>query len=306
MPTSEDKPPLPPHSRPRPDLVVIGPGKVGMTLALLARRARYRVAAIGARSLDRAQAAAQAIGPDVPSGLPEEVASLGQLVLLTVSDDAIESLCRELAAKGAFARGSVVAHCSGALSSSILASAREICGAQVGSMHPLQTFPDVPAGVNKFPGTFCFCEGDGAAAELLENLAAALGGKPVRIKTEGKLLYHAAAVLASNCLVGLIDAALATAGLAGIGADDARAALAPLVEATAENVLRLGPAKALTGPVARGDHQLIGRQYAQLRQGDAELAEIYRVLSRRIVQVALAKGTIDQAKAQALRDALQD
>jgi predicted short-subunit dehydrogenase-like oxidoreductase (DUF2520 family) len=276
-----------------------------MALALLARKARYRVAAIGARSLERAQAAAHAIGADVPSGLPEEVAPLGQLVLLTVSDDAIESLCRDLAEKGAFARGSVVAHCSGALSSSILASARECCGAQVGSMHPLQTFPDVQAGVSRFPGTFCFCEGDEPAATALENLAADLGGRPVRIKTEGKLLYHAAAVLASNCLVGLVDAALATARLAGIGQDDARAALAPLVGATAENVLRLGPAKALTGPVARGDHQLIQRQYAQLRQADVELAEIYRVLSRRIVQVALEKGTIAQAKAQALRDVLQ-
>lgn len=301
---SEPNQPSQPRRTPRPEIVIIGPGKVGMTLAILARANRYKIAAVGARVLERATAAAKAIGPEVPAGTPDQAAALGQLVLLTVSDDAIEPLCSDLAAAGAFARGSVVAHCSGALSSAILAPAREICGAAIGSMHPLQTFPDVDAGVKRFPGTYCFCEGDDPAVALLENLANDLGGKAVRMKTEGKLLYHASAVFASNYMVGLIDAAVRSAELAGIGRDQALAALSPLLRATIDNVMRLGPAQALTGPIARGDDKLVARQFADVSAADTLLGEIYSVLGRQTALVARKKGTIDDAKVELLRKIL--
>ncbi len=288
------------------DIVIIGPGVVGRTLAILAGRAGWRVVGIGARDASKAREAAEDVGPDVRAGKPDQIAPLGQLVLLTVSDDAIEPVCRQLAEGGCFADGAVVAHCCGAIASDILSSARELCGSAVGSMHPLQTFPNVEAGLKKLPGAYCFCEGDEQAVEALEALAQAVGGKPVRMSADGKLLYHASAVMACNYFTALINAALATAGHAGISGDDALAALEPLVRATMDNVFAQGPAKALTGPIARGDEKLVARQFADIAAADKNLGQIYQVLGLWTVDVALRKGTINDEKAQKLREIFEE
>ncbi len=116
-------------------------------------------------------------------------------------------------------------------------------------MHPLQTFPTVQAAIAKLPGSYCFIEGDARACAVLESLAKAIGALPVRIAPETKALYHAGAAVASNYLVTLLDAAAAMVALAMGGSDDAEraralAALAPLVKATMENALQLGPERA--------------------------------------------------------------
>ena len=287
----------------KPDIAIIGPGRVGTTLGILAARAGYRVAGVAGRTAEKTSAAAAKIGPDVSVGPAAKVAAAGKLVLLTVGDDAIEGVCRELAEAAAFGKGAIVAHCSGAISSEVLAPARK-CGAAVGSMHPLQTFPNVEAGVAKFPGTFCFCEGDDEAAAALEAFAECLGGKPVRMSSAGKLLYHASAVMACNYMTGLLDAALATAEHAEIPRDQARDALEPLVRATLDNIFSHGTAEALTGPIARGDDRLVARQLADLDAADGKLGDIYRALGQWTIDLALRKAAIDEAKAECLRNAL--
>lgn len=284
------------------DITIIGPGKVGTAIGVLAVRAGLRVAAVAGRK--NAGVAAAAIGPAVRACTPPEAAAAGKLVLLTVPDDAIEKVCAELAAVGAFAEGSIVAHCSGALSSEILAPARGRCAWGVGSMHPMQTFPTVEAAVAKLPGAYCFCEGDEQAVATLEQLARAIGAKPVRMDPAGKVLYHAAAVMACNYVTALLDAAVTVYGKAGIKSESAMAAIAPLVRATVENVAAMGPAEALTGPIARGDQAVVRRHLEALGRCDNELTALYKTLGKRAVELALRKGTIDDAKADALRKLL--
>ncbi len=287
------------------DIAIVGPGRVGATLGVLAARAGYRIVGVAGRNEQRARAAAARIGRGIKIGSPAEIAGAGKLVLLTVSDDAIEPLCRELAQAGAFSKGAVVAHCCGALSSEVLATARQ-CGAAVGSMHPLQTFPDVDAGIAKFPGTYCFCEGDEPAVAELEAFARAIGGKPVRMSSAGKLLYHASAVMACNYLTALLDAALATAEKADIPRKQALDALEPLVRATLDNVFSRGPAGALTGPIARGDTKLVADQSRDVAAASEDLGLIYRVLGTWSVELALRSGAIDPDRADALRSILKD
>ena len=145
---------------PLTDIAIIGPGKVGTTLGVLAARAGAGALAVGARRPDQARAAAERIGCGARPCTPAEAAASARLVLLTVSDAAIEPLCNELAAANAFADGTSVVHCSGVLDSSVLVAAKERCGCSVASMHPLQTFATVDSAVAAFDGTFVFCEGD--------------------------------------------------------------------------------------------------------------------------------------------------
>ena len=290
----------------RPDIAIIGPGKVGRAIGVLAARAGYWIAAVGGRGRGRAQEAARQMGPQTPATTPAKAAAMGQLVLLTVPDEAIGSVCGELAAAGALAASAVVAHCSGALGSDVLAEARDKCGCAVGSMHPLQTFPTAAAAVQRFAGTTCFCEGDAPAVEALEALATAIGAAPVRIDPGAKPIYHAAAVLACNDVVALLDAALAAGRAAGIDPSAFTRAIGPMVRATVDNVLAMGPAAALTGPIARGDAETVRRHVAALADGKAELLDLYQAAGEWTVGLAQRKGTIDADAAARIREALRD
>lgn len=289
-----------------PDITIIGPGKVGTAVGILAARAGLSVVAVGGSSADKTQAAAERIGPGVRACSGDEAAGAGGLVLLTVPDDAIEGLCRELSAAGAFAHGAIVAHCSGALGSDVLAIAREACRCAVGSMHPLQTFPTAESALERLPGAYCFCEGDARAVEMLEELARAVGATPARIDGGAKALYHAAAVTACNYLTALVDAAVAMCAEAGIDRATALAALGPLSTATMENVAAMGPADALTGPIARGDVGTVRRHLEALAEGDKKLSALYRAMASWTVQLAERKGTIDRATARSLHEILQE
>jgi len=288
----------------QPDIAIIGPGKVGQTLGVLAARAGWRVAAVAGRARRRALAAAEAIGPDVRACTPLQAARAAGLVLLTVPDAAIRPLCEQLAARKAFRRGTVVAHCSGALSSDELAAARDRCGCSAGSMHPLQTFPTVEAAEARLPGATCFLEGDAPAVEALSALAGAVGCQAVRMQTGEKALYHAAAVLACNYVTALLDAASAAAEAAGVGRGAYLAAAEPMVRATVDNLFALGPAAALTGPVARGDAETVARHLAALMPLPPALEALYRAAGRWTVDLARKKGTIDDTTADALRKLL--
>jgi len=282
------------------DISIIGCGKVGCAIALLAERSGRKISALANRDGNRSRELATQIGSPQTATDITTAASAGGIVLLTVSDDAIESLCNELSATGAFTEGSIVAHCSGALGSDILASARDKCGAKIASMHPLATFPTAEAAMEKFAGTYCFCEGDPAATDELMTLAGDIGGKPRLIKSEGKVLYHAAACMASNYFVALMEASLAMCDTAGIDRETAWDALSPLVAATLDNVTKLGPAAALTGPIARGDAKTIARHIDALDACDADLQAFYRIAGRLTLQLATVRKNRDQASDDAI------
>jgi len=288
----------------RPDIAIVGPGKVGRTLGVLATRAGWHVAAVAGRTPEQSQAAAAVIGHGARAATASEAAGAGGLVLLTVQDAHIAPLCEQLAEAGALGRGTIVAHCSGALSSEVLAPARDACGCRVGSMHPLQTFPTVEAAEAELPGAYCFIEGDEPATAVLAELAESIGCTAVHIAPAGKVLYHAAAVMACNYLATLLDAAAELAERGGVPRQTHRAAIEPLVRATLANVFSMGPAAALTGPVARGDVETVARHLAAIDRPGDSLGDLYRAAGKRTVDLATEKGTIDRATADALRKLL--
>jgi predicted short-subunit dehydrogenase-like oxidoreductase (DUF2520 family) len=69
--------------------------------------------------------------------------------------------------------------------------------------------------------------------------------------------------------------------------------------------MNLGPGPALTGPIARGDVQTVERHLAALDATDVELADIYRQLGRRTVQLARKAGKIDRRTEEELMKRLE-
>ena len=263
------------HAADVPTLSIIGCGKVGKTLARLWReRKTFQLLDVLNRSSDSAHQACEFIAGGSAVNTYAELRE-ADVYLIAASDDQIATCCSMLAASGKLSERSIVFHCSGALTSDALAAAGAR-GAAVASIHPIRSFAEPHKVAQAFAGTYCGNEGDPAALATLIPAFQIIGGHCVAIKRENKILYHAAAVFASNYLVTLIDVAQQAYIEAGLPPDVALRLIAPLLSESAANAFRLGPAAALTGPIARGDMDTVRRQYDAVLDWNPEVAELYK------------------------------
>ncbi len=184
--------------------------------------------------------------------------------------------------------GAYVAHLSGALGLDALERVLDV-GARRFAIHPLQTFPDVVHAVDGIPGCAVAVTADDEQGYLVaERIADDLLGEPFRLADGLRPLYHAAAVLASNDLVAV--SALAAEAFAAAGIEDPVRAMQPLQRATLDNVGELGPARALTGPAARGDAGTIARNLEALERAVPAAVAPFVALARVALDLAERPG----------------
>lgn len=269
---------------------VAGAGRVAQALGRLLAERGEPVVAVASRDTQRAAAAARFIGGAEAVPLPA-LARCGR-VLIAVSDDAIAEVAAALAFSG-MRRGAAL-HTSGARGPDAL-KALAAAGVSCAALHPLQTIATPEQGAAVLPGAVFAISGAGAARAWAERIATLLGGTSLAIPPERYPLYHAAAVMASNHLVGLVDAAANLMELAGVAQEDALRALAPLTTSSLTNALALGPAQALTGPVERGDARTIELHLEALRLAPVPVRTLYRAAARHLVDLARRKGTPEPA-----------
>ncbi len=287
-------------------IVIVGAGVVGTALAYLLKEKGYPVVGIASRREESAQRAASLLGGEVrTTTAPEEIVPKADLVFITTSDIAIQQVCEEIASKEGFRPGQIVVHTSGALPSTILRKAKEK-GALIASMHPLQSFADAEEAVKIIPSSIFCLEGDRETIPRLMELVKTLGGKPLPIETRQKPLYHAAAVVASNFLVTLSYLSYKFFEAIEITQDDAAQALLPLIKGTVNNIEQLGPIKALTGPIARGDVNVIKGHLEALKGLDPRFIDIYRSISRLTVEIGIKKGTLSPEGAEEILRILKE
>jgi predicted short-subunit dehydrogenase-like oxidoreductase (DUF2520 family) len=279
---------------------IAGAGRVAQALGRLLRERGEPVVAVASRTLDHARAAAAFIGgaEAVPySALAGRVTR----VLIAVSDDALPLVAATLASSGM--HDAAALHTCGARGPEALA-ALEASGVSCAGLHPLQTIASPEQGLAALPGCAFGITGEGPAAAWAERIAALLGGRALRIPADKRPLYHAAAVMASNYVVALIDAAAMLMGAVGIGEDEALAALAPLVGASGANALSLGPMRALTGPVERGDVETISMHLdAMAAAVSPTVRGLYRAAGLHAIEIARRRG-LSEANARKLEELL--
>lgn len=279
-------------------VAIIGAGKVGQTIGrILHRSGRYRVKAVWSRR--KSGQAARFIGRGViTSRTPEDAARYGQIVLITTPDDAIKSTYERLAKSNSFRDKAVVIHCSGNFSHQIFKHINRSKSLSSGSLHPLQTF----AGTRRtLKDIYCVYEGEPAALKEIKPIIKALGGRPIKINTVNKPLYHCAGVIASNYLVTLINIGRQFLKAAGFKDNESIKALQPLINATFDNIKAIGITKALTGPVARGDISTIRNHLSIIRKKLPSHLHFYRIFGNYTVDIARAKRSINNSQAVQLR-----
>jgi predicted short-subunit dehydrogenase-like oxidoreductase (DUF2520 family) len=230
-------------------LAIVGRGRLGNSLAVALREAPFELNGPFGRGCDGAAA---------------------DVVLLCVPDAEIR------AAAAMVAPGPLVGHCSGAT------GLRALAPHEAFSMHPLMT---VSASGASFSGAGAAIAGSTPRAlATAAAVASALAMRPVQVDERDRAAYHAAASIASNFLVTLEAAAERIAAGAGVK----RELLVPLVRATVDNWAALGPQRALTGPVTRGDEATVEAQREAIAERAPALLELFDALVAATRELAAA------------------
>jgi predicted short-subunit dehydrogenase-like oxidoreductase (DUF2520 family) len=264
-------------------LAIVGAGRVGRALGQRLRETGWHITVVAARSEGSAKRGARFIGGGRPAtGIPATLAA-ASTILLTVPDDAIARVAEELAQNaGENLRGKVVLHTSGALNAAVLEPLR-CWGAALGSMHPLQSFNGVT--VPPLEGRVFAIEGDAAAVRTARKIARSLGGTPVGISAAKKPLYHAAGAFAAGLSLAMEEAGVQIMMAAGLKRREAQCALLSLTRQVLEHYEKLGPQKAWTGPLTRGDFGVVATHERALRELQPEFLDAYLAVSRLAARV---------------------
>ncbi|HJQ23506.1 MAG TPA: Rossmann-like and DUF2520 domain-containing protein [Blastocatellia bacterium] len=282
-------------------LSIIGAGRVGQTLARLGQAAGYHITDVVCRSRRKASSAVRFIGagtPQVASGARLQAANL---IFIATPDDRVDEAARLIADNARAVGRTVVLHTSGALSSAALNGLRASHIA-VGSCHPLQSFESPRQALGVIRQSYFCVEGDGRAVRAARAFVRRIGARAFEISSAMKPLYHAAAVMASGGLTALLSASLEALQHCGLSEAEARRVLLPLSEATLANVRTVGPRRALTGPVRRGDVGTVRQNLNALAALDAQWQAIYRLLAAQSLR--LVEPQADRATVEALRSLL--
>lgn len=293
-------PPPPTDRLPRCRVAVVGPGRVGTTLAAALTRAGHRIVAVGGGSEASRDRFTAAIAGCRASAEPAEAARAGDLVLVATPDDVLEEVITDLVVARAIDEGDRVVHLSGAQGLEPLRRAA-LAGARVAACHPAQTFPSGQVDPDALLGAAWAVTTGPADRGWAHDLVTQLGGHPHDVADDDRVLYHAGLTVASNGVAAVT--AVARQLLIGARIADPGAFLGPLVQASAGNVLRDG-AVAITGPVSRGDAGTVRTHLRRLDDDVPHLADAYRHLTE--VVLAQVRPALGSEQVAALEAALAD
>jgi predicted short-subunit dehydrogenase-like oxidoreductase (DUF2520 family) len=275
---------------------LVGPGRVGSSLAGWAEAAGARLVSVAGRG--EPAAALTTAGED--------------LLLLAVPDGALAQVAAVLARRP---QARVVLHTSGSLPAAVLAPVRAPAGldgeggSAVGSLHPLKAFPRPLPDPGEARGVLFAIDGDPAARALAHRLATAWGGVPADVPAAARTLYHLAASLAAGGAVTLLALADELAGRLGLPPAVGRGYL-ELARGAVAAALQSGEAGAgggagdaagaLTGPVARGDAATFTRQLAALADLAPEKVPLVLELARETLRQQARLGPLGEAQRELL------
>ena len=257
-------------------VILVGPGRAGMSLGIALTEAGHRIVGVVARS--EATGSAERLGTEVLG--PDSPLPPADLVVVAVGDEAIAEVAGSVARRVTHVGGAV--HLSGAVPVSALHpfAAR---GIGVGAFHPLQSLPDPDRGAQALAGSaVAITTTDPDLHERLQGLASDLAMTWFDLGDDHRALYHAAASVASNAVVAALWLADRLFEAASV---DPELAL-PMVEKVVSHSFGGGAAAAITGPVARGDMATVTAQIDAVRSADPEVLDEFLAALRLIAGAA--------------------
>ncbi len=297
------------------NICIIGAGRTGTTFAYVLagnKSGDLKIVSVSSRSdasIKRAKEILGGLAKDINFTKNNiEAAAAANCVMICTPDDKIKDAAEEV-----FKSGSIdptkytVIHSSGSRSLKALEAAGS-AGAGIASVHPLKSFASIPEAIETIPGTFFgLTSGGGEARKAAARIVEGLHGIVIEVEDSKKPLYHAAACVASNYMVTLINYAVFLHEVAGIKPDDSLKGLMSLIEGTIENIKKMGTKKSLTGPVARGDTGTIEEHIKNLENNlNQEDISLYRLMGIETAKIAKHNKWIDDKAVRRLENILKN
>jgi len=283
-------------------IAIIGAGRLGASLGYSLSQKGYSIMAVSTRTQHSAEESRKLIGQGSPLTDNAQAAQLARIIILSVPDDDIPRVVKELDSQELDWKGKFVFHCSGLRPSSLLQHL-ESKGALTASVHPNQSFPRKLKEANAFRGVYFALEGGEQARALAEKIVRDLGGHSFVIRAEDKPVYHAACSVASNFFVALLDVAVSLLQQCGLEQNTGRDILLPLVERTLQNVKKLNTSGALSGPIVRGDYKSV-KNHLDALERSSDYRQMYVILASQALKIAKRRGEISPDRIKALEDLL--
>lgn len=263
----------------------IGAGKVGFSLGKYLKERGTELTGYYSRSNRSAIEAAEFTDTKSYENLAD-IVNDSDTLFITVPDGAIGTVWEEL--RNLPIKDKNICHCSGSISSTVFFDAEEK-GASAYSIHPIYAINDKKKSYKELEKAYFSMEGSDNHLKQMKELFQSFGNKVIVISKDKKSLYHCAAVTVSNHIAALADLGISMLIECGFQREEAKEALAPLLEGNARSVAMLGPEKALTGPVERGDTLTVEGHLRALKDVGEKQELIYRLLSDRLIEIAHKK-----------------
>ncbi len=260
----------------------IGAGKVGFTLGKYFTVHNADVSGYYSKSETSAKAAAEFTHTRYYLSL-NEIINDSDALFLTCPDGEIENVWNSI--KRYSLTGKVICHCSGALSCAVFSEISQM-GAFGYSIHPFFAISSKENSYKEISKAYITIEGDEKYLNYWETFFAKMGNSVKIISGEKKVLYHSAAVFASNLICALFEESIKLLKDCGFDEEQAREAVSPIFLNNAASLVKMGAVKALTGPVERNDAATV-QKHLEVLSGDEK--RIYRLLSGVLTDIAKIK-----------------
>ncbi len=243
-------------------ITIIGPGRLGTSLAHALREAGYRLDEIVFRADGKSARTAGALARRLHARARpfSRIELTAGIIWFCVGDSDVAACAQALSDRDW--TGKIAFHASGALPSDALGPLRDR-GAAVAAVHPMMSFV---TGVKAPLGGVTFSlEGDPRALRAARPMIRSLGARSIAIGKTAKPLYHAFGAFTSPLLIAAIATGERIAAEIGFSPQNVRSAVAPIFEQTLRNYLRGGSKAAFTGPLVRGDVETVRKHLDALR-----------------------------------------
>jgi predicted short-subunit dehydrogenase-like oxidoreductase (DUF2520 family) len=214
--------------------------------------------------------------------------------LIGTSDEQIATVALELSHARSDLDDCVVFHLCGRHGTEILSPLAAL-GCRTAAVHPVRSLTHEEISSAEFAGTACIAEGGKAALEVLGPLFSSIGGVWLPVKNIDRGLYHAALSIISNVTKGVTWKAQTWLESAGLEPEMAAALSHKLLAITMEDLARAGAMHSITGPIVRGDTSTVAAHIEALEGGHPGDVEIYRILARTVLELAMERGDLDEA-----------
>ena len=269
---------------------LIGPGRVGSSLGMALEKKEWTCKSVMRRGSSKSQLAR------LKSTFPNAIILTNQFVIrgdfevlfICVRDGEIENVVARLSSINKIDWNSkVVFHVSGIKGVELLDPLKKL-GAAIGALHPVAAFANEFQPESAF-GIYFDYLGDNSGLIIAKQIVKLFNSKLIVLENElQKVILHVASAIASNSTVVAVRSAEKLIS-DFVKPADAKIVMASLMSSTVNNLLNNDGMKSLTGPLVRGDVEVISRHIKAL-ESNKTLLQFYKSWSLLGVETLLKAG----------------